>query len=681
MNSDARKTAVVVTAIAVVGITKGVLPWVLTWLANWGIERVPRVSGRVRRVRINFMAPGLTIQDVSLTKQFFGEMGHRIEVRSITFATRWKALLTGTFVGSIEIGSPRLSLDFDGLQRGDNSRRKTGRVRDPVASQQQWQDKVQRLPGFKLSPIVLTNGEVRIRGIPGEQGAEIAIDNLNLRVENLTNRADLAPTLMTKISVDARVLTSGELELRAEGYPLAKVPTFNADFSTSKVDLTELRSIIEKAFEIDVRRGVAGVYLEAAASGGRIIGYVKPVFDHLELEPSRKHSFVAHVKAWAAEFLAWFGKNKRKDRIATRLDFDGAVDDPDFDFIDAALRFLRNAFTTAERASLEHRIWFSRAGRTADEVMIQDHREPRSRTAAAFWLAKETLNRWSADAAPRMAAALSYYMAFSMAPLLILAISIAGLLFGREAAQGKIVEEIGGLIGTKSADAIQAMLQAANRPAKGVVVGIIGIFSLVAGASGVLSELKSALNRIWQTEERSDIKEVIKKNVLFVGMLLGIGFLLTVSLVVSAGLASIGKFLSGLLPASELILHGVDFFLSATFVTILFAAMYRLLPNTRVDWLDVWIGAAVTSVLFNLGKLGLGLYIGKSAVASLYGAAGSVLVLLLWVYYSGLIFYFGAEFTKVYADRYGSRHQAKTAGKYRRRNTISEGFDRRDRSR
>jgi membrane protein len=608
------------------------------------------------------MAPRLTINDLSLTKQFPSGTEHRIEVNSITIVTHWKALLAGTFVGSIEIESPRLSLDIDGLLRGGDARSKAGRVRDPVPNQQPWQDRVRRLPGFNLSPILLTNGEIRVRGVPGEQGTEIAIEHLRLRVGNLTNSTDLAPTLMTKISMDAKVLTSGELELRAEGYPLAKVPTFNADFSTSEIDLTKLQSVIERALEIDVRRGNVGVYLEAAGSDGRIVGYVKPVFDHLELEPPKKSGFIAHVKAWAAELVAWLGKNRRKDRIATRLDFDGAIDDPDFDFIDAAIRFLRNAFTTAERASLEHRIWFSRAGKTADEVTIQDHREPRSRTAAVFGLAKQTLSRWSADAAPRMAAALSYYMAFSMTPLLILAISIAGLLFGREAAQGKIVEEIGGLIGQKSADAIQAMLQAANRPTKGVVVGIIGIFSLVAGATGVLSELKSALNRIWRTEERSDLKEVIKKNVLFVGMLLGIGFLLTVSLVVSAGLASVGKFLSGMLPASEFILHGIDFLLSAAFVTVLFAAMYRLLPNTRVDWRDVWIGAAVTSVLFNLGKMGLGLYIGKSAVASLYGAAGSVLVLLLWVYYSGLIFYFGAEFTKVYADRYGSRRQARVAG-------------------
>jgi membrane protein len=263
-----------------------------------------------------------------------------------------------------------------------------------------------------------------------------------------------------------------------------------------------------------------------------------------------------------------------------------------------------------------------------------------------------------------MAAALSYYTAFSMAPLLILAISIAGLALGREAAQGKIIEQIGGLVGPKSAAAIRDMLQAAaNRPSQGVVATIIGIVSLVAGASGVLSELKTALNTIWRTQEVGDVKEVIRKNALFLGMLLGIGFLMTVSLVLSAALATLGKFLGGFLPAPELILQVLDFILSAAIISVLFAAMYRFLPNTRVAWRDVWVGAVVTSLLFTIGKIGLGLYIGKSAVASSYGAAGSILVLLLWIYYSGLIFYFGAEFTKVYADRCGSRQKAKVVGK------------------
>ena len=270
-------------------------------------------------------------------------------------------------------------------------------------------------------------------------------------------------------------------------------------------------------------------------------------------------------------------------------------------------------------------------------------------------LLRETFSGWSEDAAPRLAAALSYYTVFSMAPLLILAIAIAGLVLGRDAAQGKIVEQIGGLVGTQSAAAIQSMIAAANRPAKGIFAGVVGIISLIAGAIGVMSELKSALNKIWRTEESGDVKEIVKKNVVFVGMLLGVGFLLTVSLILSAGIAAVGKSLGGLLPAPELLLHAANFALSVGIIALMFAAIYRFLPNTKIEWRDVWVGAFATSLLFNVGKLALGLYIGKGAVGSTYGAAGSVLVLLLWVYYSGLIFYFGAEFTKAYADRFGSR--------------------------
>jgi membrane protein len=324
------------------------------------------------------------------------------------------------------------------------------------------------------------------------------------------------------------------------------------------------------------------------------------------------------------------------------------------------LRFIRNAFSTAERASLEHRIRFLRPAKTPEEVIIRDRSEPHGRVSTFLALAKETFSRWSGDGAPRMAAALSYYTTFSMAPLLILAISIAGLVLGHAAAQGRIMEEIGGLVGPRSAAAIQDMLKgAASRPSKGIVASIIGIISLIAGAGGVLSELKNALNTIWRTHESGTVKAVIKRNALFLGMLLGIGFLMTVSLVLSAALASLGKFLTGFLPAPEIILHGIDFILSAGVIAILFGAMFRFLPDTKVEWRDVWIGALVTSLLFNVGKIGLGLYIGKSAVASSYAAAGSILVLLLWIYYSGLIFYFGAEFTKAYADRYGSRLKAK----------------------
>jgi membrane protein len=582
-----------------------------------------------------------------------------MEVKSIAIDGKWKALLTGKLIGDIRVDFPRLFLNVNEINHRDSSGQfESDRKRH---NQQAWQKKIKQLPRFKIPSALLTNGEIRINGVLHDTSAEMAIERLNLRVENITNSTDLAPTMMAKVAANARLLTTGQLQLHGQGYPLAKVPTFNADLSSSDIDLMALRSLIEKVAGIKVRRGIVGLYLEAAAADGSIRGYAKPVFDHLELEPPRQSGLAPRIKTRAAKALAWLGRNQRKDRIATRLDFEGAIGDPNLDITDALLRFIRNAFGTAERASVDHRIWFSRAGKTSDEVTIRDSSEPRSSIAILFALIKETFKRWSDDSVPRMAAALSYYTAFSMAPLLILVISIAGLVLGREVAQGQIIEQIAGLIGPKSAAAIQDMILAAHRPAKGVVFTIIGVVSLIAGATGVLSELKSTLNTIWHTREPGDVKDIIKKNVQFLGMLLGIGFLLTVSLVLSAALASVGKFLSGLLPAPEIILHGIDFIVSASFIAVLFAAMYRFLPNTKVRWRDVWVGAVVTSILFNLGKIGLGLYIGKSAVASSYGAAGAILVILLWVYYSGLIFYFGAEFTKTYADGYGSSRRAARA--------------------
>ena len=276
--------------------------------------------------------------------------------------------------------------------------------------------------------------------------------------------------------------------------------------------------------------------------------------------------------------------------------------------------------------------------------------------ASLLEIFKETFTRWSADSATTRAAALSYYTAFSMAPIILLAVALAGLMLGREAAQGRVMEQLAGLVGPQSAAAIQGMVEAANRRATtGALASIISVVSLVAGAIGVLSELKGALNQIWRTKAPGDLKELVRQNVIYVGFLLGIGFLLAVSLIISAVIAAMGKFAAGIIPCPDLILQTSEFIVSVGIITVLFAAMFKFLPDTEVKWHDVWLGAALTALLFNLGKLGLGLYLGRGAVSSANGAAGSMMIILLWVYYSGLIFYFGAEFTRLYAERFGSR--------------------------
>jgi membrane protein len=281
------------------------------------------------------------------------------------------------------------------------------------------------------------------------------------------------------------------------------------------------------------------------------------------------------------------------------------------------------------------------------------------RPKAISALLKAAYLEWSKDKAPRMSAALAYYTIFSLAPLLIIAVAIAGLAFGMQAAQGEIAGQLQGLVGRDGAKAIEAMIQSAHKPAHGVIGSMIGVFALFLGASGVFCEMQDALNSIWHVrpDTKSGIPSLVKERFLSFGMVLGIGFLLLVSLLLSALLAAVTKYLGGIFPIPAVLFEFLDFFLSLLFITVLFAMIFKLLPNTKIAWSDVWIGAALTSLLFTAGKFVIGFYIGKSVSASAYGAAGSLVVVVAWIYYSALILYFGAEFTRVYARTLGSQRQ------------------------
>ncbi len=275
-------------------------------------------------------------------------------------------------------------------------------------------------------------------------------------------------------------------------------------------------------------------------------------------------------------------------------------------------------------------------------------------------LAKQTFSEWNEDKAPQLAAALAYYTIFSIAPLLIIVIGIAGLVFGQEAAQGQIVAQIQGVIGKEGATLIQTMIQNASRPAAGALATIIGLITLLAGAAGVFSQMKSTLNQIWDVPPKQGpggikgIIAAIKQQFISFSMVLGVGFLLLVSLVLSAGLQAAGKFLGDRIGISSGIWELVNFVVSFGVITLLFAAIYKVLPDIEIAWRDVWIGAAVTALLFTIGKWLIGLYLGHSSTASSYGAAGSLVIVLLWIYYSAQILFLGAEFTQVYARKYGS---------------------------
>ncbi len=270
-------------------------------------------------------------------------------------------------------------------------------------------------------------------------------------------------------------------------------------------------------------------------------------------------------------------------------------------------------------------------------------------------LIQETYAEWNKDHASRLAAAMSYYTIFSIAPLLVIAIAVAGLVFGREAAMHQVVGQIRDLVGEDGAQVIQSILQNASKTTSGIVATVVGVVTLLIGASGAFGQLQDSLNTIWEVKPRKGrgVKGVLRDRLLSFSMVLMIGFLLLVSLILSAFLAGVGKYLSDLLPMSSTVLQAMNFGLSLAVTSFLFALIFKVLPDAIIRWRDVWVGAMVTALLFSLGRFLIGLYLGRSSIGSAYGAAGSLVVLLLWVYYSAQILFLGAEFTQVYARKFG----------------------------
>jgi len=273
-------------------------------------------------------------------------------------------------------------------------------------------------------------------------------------------------------------------------------------------------------------------------------------------------------------------------------------------------------------------------------------------------MAKDAVAAWVDDYAPSMGAALAYYTLFSLAPLLLISVSIAGLVFGPEAARGEVFSELRDMIGDEGAAAAQSLLQSLNKPAQGVVGTLVGLATLVIGAASVFGELQNSLDRIWRAPPRrggAGLWTLIRTRLLSFGMILCVGFLLVVSLVASAAIAALGKRYANAFGGWALVAEALNFALSFAVVTALFAMIYKILPRVRIGWRDVWTGAAVTALLFALGKSLIGLYLGRSGLASGFGAAGSLVVVIVWMYYSAQVFLLGAEFTHVYAHACGSR--------------------------
>jgi membrane protein len=280
-----------------------------------------------------------------------------------------------------------------------------------------------------------------------------------------------------------------------------------------------------------------------------------------------------------------------------------------------------------------------------------------------FWqMVKETAHDWSADKVPRLGASLAYYSIFSLAPLLLIAIGLAGLIFGEQAARGEILGQLRTVVGNTAAEAIQQILESSSERRSGIIATVIGFVLLLFGASGVFVELQDSLNTIWKVMPRPGMGwiELIRVRLLSFLIILGTGLLLLVSLVASAVLQAVGTFLqpaAAHLPGGPWLWEAINGVVSFALLLLLLAMIYRVLPDADIAWRDVWVGALVSALLFTAGKYGIGVYLSHSSVTSAFGAAGSVVVLLVWVYYSAQILLFGAEFTRVYACHTGSRIQ------------------------
>ncbi|MCX2865328.1 YihY/virulence factor BrkB family protein [Paucibacter sp. PLA-PC-4] len=277
--------------------------------------------------------------------------------------------------------------------------------------------------------------------------------------------------------------------------------------------------------------------------------------------------------------------------------------------------------------------------------------------AEVLSMARRAGAAWLADGAPSMGAAIAYYTLFSLAPLLLIVVSVAGLVFGAEAARGEIYGQLQSLLGSAGALAVQGLLESVNRPGGSLLATVSGLVLMLIGATSVFAELQNTLDRIWRVPARplNGLWALLRARLLSFGLILGFGFLLMVSLLMGAALSALHKWWSPLLGGWDDLILVIDHLLSFGLMTAMFALIYKIMPRARVAWVDVWVGAVVTAALFSIGRSLIGLYIGSTAISSGFGAAGSLVVLLIWVYYSAQIFLLGAEFTWVFAHARGSR--------------------------
>jgi membrane protein len=611
------------------------------------LQHLPGYEAHVEDIAFSFLRTSITVRGFSLHKKSNDIRKRVLDVPQVTITLHWRDLLKRRWIGMIDMDQPNLFVDVHFVKNADTRGRRPS-----------WKRLVQGVP-FCVERLRIGGGQIHFYNIPDQGPVDVCLSDIFLVIKNISNSLELSPTLQSTLECRAAIMQRGRLDLNSTFYPFAERPTFDLDMQVRDVALEVFNPLFRAHLGTHVQRGALAAFAEMAADKNEFRGYVKPLFENLLVDVVRYDSWLDSLRAKLIRAVTRLLKNKRVDQIATKIEFSGDWLTHDVDIWGAIGKFLANAFRHAFRPTLENTIRFAYQGKRDALITINYRKKPLTVWQKGLALLQESAGRWSEDQAARLSAALSYYATFSLAPLLILIIAIAGLVFGPQAAQGRVFDQLAGLIEPKTALAIQGMIQAAWVPTKGILATLASLFTLFLGATGVLLELKKSMNKIWRTPPTTGFGALFSDRLRSMGLILGVGFLMVVSLLVSAIIAAVGDYLGTRMPMPEFVMQSINVCISFFIITVLFAMIYKWLPDTHVAWRDVWIGSAVTSLLFSIGKLAFGIYIGKSGVTSTYGAAGSIVVILLWVYYSAMILYFGSEFTAVYAEKYGSR-QAET---------------------
>jgi membrane protein len=659
-----KKTAAIFGVAQSLIAARSSLPPLLKRFVNESLRRLGAwgIFGKVEGVDLHLLQAKIILRNLHLRWTTHPPVVHpllfkgNLFIPSAVIVLSWKELLRGRVSADVVIHDPRLTLEWPPASKAARKKIPHRRAADPT-----WRRFLQELIPIRIDHALVRGGEARFENLPGQDGADFSMRHLQIVARNLTNDTDhWARTQETSLEAEADALSGGSLQLRARGFPLSTTPTFDADLALRQVNLRDASFLFREWLGMRVDSGVLDLFAEAAAAQGAFKGYVKPVIDQMHVEKAKK-GIGEWLKTMAVKIAAFALRTGQEERIATRVEFSGEFSELRVGYGAAVTNLFKNAFLETFKPRLEHSIFFSKEGRTAERTEIVIPAEKPTRWSNFKSLVKESVDRWNNDNAMRLSAALSYYTAFSLAPLMIFTIAMAALAFGHSAAQGRIVEELAGLIGQQGAEAIRTMLQGnAQKTTTGVIATMIGFATMLVGASSVMVELKEALNKIWRVKEAGGVRAAIRQKVFSFLMVVVIGFLLLSSALVSGLFTVAGQYWEGILPYSKHVMQTANAVLSFGIVASLFAVLFKMLPDIDIAWRDVWLGSALTSVLFNIGKFLIALYLGKAGITSSYGAAGSVLVILTGVYYSSMIFYFGAEFTKSYADRRGSRASALT---------------------